>query len=86
MLVDIQNDMLDILQSRLVIPLTLTESNDGTYPANLCPTLVIQDQTYFLLTHLMASIPTKVLIEFQCSIKGSRYAIVRAIDFAVTGV
>lgn len=86
LLVDVQNVMLDSLQSRLVIPLTLVENNDGTYPTNLCPVILIQGKPYFLLTHLMTSVPIQLLSEFQCSIKDARDEIVGAIDFAVTGV
>ena len=86
LLVDVQNDVLDLLQSRLVIPLSPKNRNEKSYPKNVCPILTLDGQDYFLLTHLMTSVSIQILSEHICSIKPQRDEIVAAIDFAVTGV
>lgn len=86
LLVDVQNDVLDLLQSRLVIPLSPKNRNEESYPKNVCPILTLDGQDYFLLTHLMTSVSIQILSEYICSIKPHRDEIVAAIDFAVTGV
>ena len=86
LLVDVQNDVLDILQSRLVIPLSPSSKNEKSYPKRLCPMLIIDGEEYFLLTYLMTSVSTQILNECIGSIKCQRDEVVSAIDFAVTGV
>ena len=86
LLVDVQNDVLDILHSRLVIPLSAKSKNEKTYPKKFCPILTIDGEDYFLLTYLMTSVSLQILNEYVCSIKSQRNEIVAAIDFAVTGV
>ena len=43
--IDIQNDLLDSLNSRVVIPLTPLQQSDKSYPKNLCPVVEIEGKT-----------------------------------------
>ncbi len=84
--VDIQNSLLDTLNSRVVIPLTPANKSDKNYPQNLCPIIKIENKNYALLTHQLTSVATSFLKKKKGSLSSSRDEIVGAIDFLVTGI
>jgi toxin CcdB len=84
--VDMQNNLLDSLNSRLVIPLTSYKSLDNSNISKLCPKIVINDQTFILLTHQMTNVPTSALSEPVNSLEDLRDEIIAAIDFLITGI
>lgn len=84
--VDIQNSLLDTLNSKVVIPLTPISKSDKTYPEKLCPVIKIKNKTFALLTHQLTSVPVSFLQRKETSLALSRSAIVTAIDFLVTGI
>lgn len=84
--VDIQNELLDTLNSRVVIPLTPASKSANRYPANLCPNIKIENKTYCLLTHQLTSVSVNFLKKNASSLASDRDEIVRAIDFLVTGI
>jgi toxin CcdB len=84
--VDIQSDLLDTLNSRVVIPLTPASKSDKSYPANLCPIIKIKNKNYSLLTHQLTSVSANFLKKHEGSLASSRDEIVGAIDFLVAGI
>lgn len=84
--IDIQNNLLDSLNSRVVIPLTPIKNANKNYPKNLCPTIRIKSKEYALLTHQITSVPLSLLRGKTASAEPSRSEIVAAIDFVVTGI
>jgi toxin CcdB len=84
--VDVQNGLLDTLNSRLVIPLTLVKKADKPYPNNLCPIVQVNDKEFALLTHQMASVPASLLKKKESSLSDYRTEIISAIDFLITGI
>jgi toxin CcdB len=84
--VDIQNGLLDSLNSRVVIPLTPANKSDKSYPQNLCPLVKISNKNYALLTHQLTSVSTNFLKKKEGSLSADRDDIVGAIDFLVTGI
>jgi|TARA_B110000902_G_C14293723_1_gene582224 toxin CcdB len=84
--VDIQNDLIDTLNSRVVIPLTPSSKSAKSYPSTLCPIIKIKNQNYSLLTHQLTSVSKNFLKNNQGSLVASRDDIVAAIDFLVTGI
>jgi toxin CcdB len=84
--VDIQNSLLDTLNSRVVIPLTPAGKSDKSYPSNLCPVVKIKNKNYALLTHQLTSVSTSFLKRKESSLASVRDDIVAAIDFLVTGI
>ncbi len=84
--VDVQNPLLDSLNTRLVIPLTpfkyLSDSNIG----NLCPPMKVNDEDFVLLTHQMTNVPVSALLAPAESLEHLRDDIVAAIDFLITGI
>jgi toxin CcdB len=84
--VDVQNGLLDSLNTRLVIPLTSSEYLDDLNVGNLCPRTVVDDKRFILLTHQMTNVPTTALQSPVGSLEHLRDSIVAAIDFLVTGI
>ena len=81
--IDVQSDLLESLNSRVVIPLSL---NKETNVKNLCPTFDIDGKKYTLLTHQMTSIPASLLKKNIGSLDNFRYEILGAIDLLLTGI
>ncbi len=84
--VDIQNSLLESLNTRLVIPLTPAENLGEKSISSLCPTTGLHDEEYVLLTHQMTNVPVSALKVPAGSLEHLRDDIVAAIDFLVTGV
>ena len=84
--VDIQNDLLDSLNSRFVIPLTPVPRADKIYPDNLCPVIIIAGKTYALLTQQMATVAVVVLKNKAGSLAEYRTRIIAAVDFLIAGI
>lgn len=84
--IDIQNSLLDTLNSRVVIPLTPIRGSDKTYPKHLCPVIEINNSKFAVLTYQLTSVPISFLQQQETSVVASRDDIVAAIDFLVTGI
>ncbi|GIU11236.1 MULTISPECIES: CcdB family protein [Shewanella] len=84
--VDVQSELLNILNTRLVIPLTPVELLEKKAPRHLCPVIHIDEGDFVMLTHQMASVPTKILREPVNELSSFRDEIVAAIDFLITGI
>ncbi|MBG0757621.1 CcdB family protein [Vibrio cidicii] len=84
--VDVQTELLDTLNTRLVIPLTPTALLEKKGPSHLCPIIHIDEGDFVILTHQMASVPTKILRESVNDLSTFRNEIISAIDFLITGI
>ncbi len=84
--VDIQNSLLDSLNTRLVVPLTHAKNLDDASIGNLCPRTTLGHEEYVLLTHQMTNVPVSALKVPVGSLEHLRDDIVAAIDFLVTGI
>jgi len=84
--IDIQNSLLDDLNSRLVIPLSKQSSLDNNSAKKLCPVLQINNDDFVLLTHQMTTVPKSILKTEVISLENYRYEITDAIDFIITGI
>lgn len=84
--VDVQSELLDTLNTRLVIPLTPIERLDKKVPSHLCPIIHINEGEFVILTQQMASVPSKILQESINDLSPFRDEIIAAIDFLVTGI
>ncbi|MGE4444950.1 MAG: CcdB family protein [Candidatus Altimarinota bacterium] len=80
-LLDIQNDVLKNLFTRVVIPLVVTNQSINF----LNPKFTINQIDVILSTAELASIPMEILGNKICSLKGKREEIIGAVDFLVTG-
>ena len=84
--VDVQSDLLESLNSRVVIPLSLDKATNNTNAKNLCPVFDIEGKNYILLTHQMTSVPVSLLKNNTGSLDKYRYEILGAIDILLTGI
>lgn len=85
-IIDVQNELLDSLNTRLVIPLTPANKLAHIAPEHLCPVIHIDEGDFVLLTHQMTSVPASILISPIHSLEAFRNEIIGAIDFLITGV
>ncbi len=80
-LLDIQNDLLSILQTRVVVPLAT-----GITPIkHLNPSFLINNETIIMSTADMASIPLSLCGEVVGNLSDKRDEIIDALDFLVIG-
>ena len=80
-LLDIQNDILKDLSTRVVIPMI----KDIPLARILNPRFTINDIEVVLSTSELASIPLTNIGEKICSLEKSREEIIGAVDFLITG-
>ncbi|WP_116810162.1 CcdB family protein [Steroidobacter cummioxidans] len=85
LLVDAQADLLDELQTRLVIPLTKTPALTKKPIARLTPSIEIDGEQYLLMTPQLAGIARSELGPAVGSVAEQRSAIVAALDMLITG-
>jgi toxin CcdB len=84
-LVDVQSDLLEPLQTRVVIPLTKVAGLAKKPVGHLTPTLKFEGDIYVLVTPQLAGIARSDLGVVSGSLMGERQTILAAIDFLLTG-
>ncbi|WP_104401806.1 CcdB family protein [Vibrio penaeicida] len=84
--VDVQSELVNSLNTRLVIPLTPIELLEKKVPSHLCPIIHIDEGDFVILTHQMASVPVGILATPVNEISTFRNEIIAAIDFLITGI
>jgi len=84
--VDVQSDLLNELNSRIVIPLSPHKTLNNTNAKKLCPVLEFENTFFVLLTHQMTSVPRAILKKKIASLEKDRYEILDAIDLLLTGI
>jgi toxin CcdB len=84
-LVDVQSDLLEQLQTRVVIPLTKVAGLAKKPVSHLTPTLTFDGEAYVLMTPQLAGVARTDLGAPTGSVAEQRDAIVAALDFLLTG-
>jgi toxin CcdB len=84
-LLDLQDDLLENLATRVVAPLVKPDMV-GQAMRTLHPRIWMGNEPYVLLTHLLAAIPAASLGECVGSAKTQRQEIVAAVDLLFTGI
>jgi toxin CcdB len=85
-LLDVQSNLLDALESCVVIPLRNLEPYKKTkIPTRLMPVLKIKGKEYLLETPKMAAVPKRILKKQVTSLANEQDHIVAAIDFLFQG-
>lgn len=85
LLVDAQADLLNDLQTRLVIPLTKAPALAKKPITRLTPSIDIDGERYLLMTPQLAGIARSELGAAVASVADHRSAIVAALDLLITG-
>ncbi|WP_058914257.1 CcdB family protein [Entomohabitans teleogrylli] len=89
LLIDVTSDIIDALNTRIVIPLLPLERypNPEVRPVRLNPVLeLIDGKQYALMTHELASIPLKALGAEFCDGSVYRQTVKGALDFILDGI
>jgi len=84
-LLDVQSDIIDELNTRLVIPLFLLDEVNGLPARRLNPVLNVDGEDFLVMTHEMASVRQSQLGEEVVSVREQRQAIKNALDFLLDG-
>lgn len=84
--VDVQSELLDGLNSRMVIPLAPAALLDNRSPTHLCPVIHLDDGDFVILTQQMTSVPARILTQPVNDLSIFRNEIIAAIDFLITGI
>jgi toxin CcdB len=85
-LLDVQSDLLDVLATRVVVPLAKLDVLGGKVAERLSPVFEIEGRKVVMLTPELAGISRKALGEQVTSLAGERQAIVAALDLVFTGI
>jgi toxin CcdB len=85
-LLDIQNDLLMDLETRVVVPLCPLSLMKGKTLRTLMPVLDIEGERFVMMTPQMAGIPKGELGAPVTRVEQHRFEIIAAIDFLLTGV
>jgi toxin CcdB len=83
--VDVQTELLEVLNSRVVIPLT-TALLDKGLPNNICPKVEIIGEQYYLLTHQITTVSRSFLRKHESSLLLNRTDIINSLDFLISGI
>jgi toxin CcdB len=85
-LLNVQNDLLDALQTRVVVPLAAATKVGYHAMSRLTPVLAVQGGQYLMMTPQLAGIAKRELGEEIESLADARLEIVAAMDFLLSGV
>ena len=85
-LVDIQNNYISELDTRIVIPLGKASYFGSELMARLQIQVSYDDQEFVLMTPQISSIPRSTLKEPIGSLQHLQQEIIDALDFAITGI
>lgn len=85
LLVDVQSNLLEDLQTRVVIPLTKATALTRKPVDHLTPILKFEDEAYVLMTPQLAGIARKELGAASGTLAEHRDVILGAMDFLLTG-
>ncbi len=85
-LLDVQSDLLDLLDSRMVIPMrSLAQFAQVKLPTRLTPVLQVNGQDVLLETPKMAAVPLRILKTPLASLVDEQDKIMGALDFLFQG-
>jgi toxin CcdB len=85
-IIDIQNDLISDIATRIVIPLGKLSHFRNNKMKGLTPLITYESENYILLTPQVTSMPENLLKDPVGTLKSMRDEIISAIDFAITGI
>lgn len=85
-LLDIQNDLLEDLTTRVVVPLQPAQAMQGRRLDQLMPVLHVDGQPFVMVPPQLAGVPRRVLGEVVADLAPQRDEIIAALDFLVVGI
>lgn len=85
-IVDIQNEVIAEVDTRIVMPLGKSSLFGNEYMNRLTPQIEYKGEQLILLAPQLASVPEKILKKPIGTIEHLRDEIIKALDFAITGI
>jgi toxin CcdB len=85
-LLDVQTDLLETLETRVVVPLCKPELLKGRLAERLNPVLEVEGQKLAMLTPELAGVSQKVLGTKVANVAAERTAVIAALDILITGI
>ena len=85
LLVDVQSDLLESLNTRVVVPLTKAAGFTKKPVSHLTPSVNFDGEAYLLMTPQLAGIPRSELGAEVGALAENHHAILAAVDFLLTG-
>lgn len=86
LLLDVQSDLLESLNTRAVIPLYAAAAVEGGIIGTLTPRIEIDGAPYIAVTPELAGIPRKSLGVQVSDLSDRRYDVIAALDLLLTGI
>ncbi len=84
-LLDVQNDLLNDLTTRVVVPMCYASSMNNKHLSNVTPVFEIEGKNCIMLTPQLAGIPDIELGPVVTNLAEHRPEIIAALDFLITG-
>lgn len=84
--VDVQSNLLNSLNTRLVIPLATTALASSSIPKRLCPVFVIAGQSLMLIPFESSAISKSLVKKKVATLKANSHEILSALDAVFSGV
>lgn len=85
-LLNVQSDLLDHLDTRVVVPLAKAKAFAGPPSASLKPIFELGGEKYILLTPLLAGVSKKDLGAETHSLRDKSFEVIAALDVLISGV
>jgi toxin CcdB len=86
LLLDIQSDLLEVLATRVVVPLAPASAALARSMRTLTPILKFEGKEFLMLTPQVAGIPARELGPVAGDLASDRDKIIAAIDFLLSGI
>ena len=86
LLLDVQDDLLTTLATRVVVPLTTSKQFGARPITRLNPVATVDGRDYVLVFQELAAIPAAALGESVASLRDRRTEMIAAIDLLFTGI
>jgi len=86
LLLDVQSDLLEPLNTRVVVPLSPAATAKPRAMEALTPKLPVAGKEYLMLTPQLASISMRELGTLVDNVAGERAKIIGALDLLITGI
>jgi toxin CcdB len=86
LLLDVQSDLLQPLNTRVVVPLSPVATAAARAMQGLTPSLGVAGKEYLMVTPQLAGISVRELGAIVDTVSGERAKIIAAIDVLITGI
>ena len=86
LLLDVQSDLLEPLNTRVVVPLSLAASAKSRAMESLTPKLGVTGKEYVMVTPQLAGISMRELGAIVDTLSSERAKIISALDLLITGI